>query len=143
MKRWKIWLGLAVIFICGFALGVIVTLASVRHKISHLARLDSKQAAEQTMSRMSRRLNLRPEQQQKIGEIVRDTYDKFAAVRAQVRAELRPAIEDALARVEHILEPAQKRKFEPVAAGVRTRLSERLPDPGPGAPLDPQSQPTD
>ena len=102
---------------------------------------------ERRVAMMTRELNLSPEQQTAIKGVFSDERARMEAQREQSqqmsqqdrRAAMMAAHEDEKAKIEAILTPDQKTKYEAMEARMRERMQERRdggnePPPPPAAP---------
>jgi len=67
------------------------------------------------VSRLTRRLELRPEQRQQVEAILRETGQEFARLREEIGPRVRAIREGNRERIRVVLDPGQQEKFETLA----------------------------
>lgn len=68
------------------------------------------------LRRLTRELNLRPDQHQQVEAILRDTGQEFARLRAEMAPRFREIRTGSRDRIRAVLDPEQQAKFESLAA---------------------------
>ena len=83
MKKWKIWLGVLLIFAAGLCIGSVGTGLVLRHKV--LAFLDEGPPATQRLliKRLTHKLDLSPQQQQVVAAKIATTQERILALRGR------------------------------------------------------------
>jgi Spy/CpxP family protein refolding chaperone len=105
-RKWKISLYLAAIFVAGVVTGMFISYQLVRHMMPTQERMVGHWCGE-----LQSKLNLTPEQMQKIRPIVNDAVTDF---RNDLSREMLLSLANCNARVVLELTPEQKAKFEQI-----------------------------
>jgi len=107
----KPWLILAVIFVAGGFTGSALTMVFSGHFMHPPD--DMRQA---WLGRLTRQLNLTPDQQAKIDPIIRDTADKVQKIHGEEFDKIRPILQASDDQIAAILTPEQKTELKQMAA---------------------------
>jgi len=110
MKKLKVWLVIALIFGAGFAAGVVVTRAVVRHFVKQVA-LNPNRLRDTIEKRMTARLQLDAAQQQKVHQILTDTEADLKALRQDFTPRFLGIMSNAETEVSAALTPEQREEF--------------------------------
>ncbi len=124
LSKWRIGLYLAAIFVAGTVTGVVLT-CTVGWRLMSAAFSEQKMA-EHWCAELQSKLNLNPDQMQRIRPIVNDTIHE---VRTNLTERLSTMISNCNARIEHELTPEQKVKFEELVREHETRMRQRFEEP--------------
>jgi hypothetical protein len=124
MKKIKIWLAIALVFIAGFTGGVVVTRAVVRHWIQQVITNPDRLRA-LVEKRMKARLNLDAAQRQKVDEILARTQDQIAGLRQEFAPPFRNITSNTVAEVSAVLRPEQRERFRKLLEESRHLLQPR------------------
>jgi len=130
MKRFKVWLLLALVFVAGFAGGVVATRMKMRHFV-HEAAANPEFVRARVERELFSRLNLDPAQRTQVREILRDSQERLRTTREQIQPEVRLIMRDTHDRIAEVLKPEQREQFEKFLAEKRRPL---LPPPLRGGP---------
>lgn len=132
MKTLKV-IGLIVlIFVAGFAGGVVATRVFVRQMVEYaekhpnVVRTNLEVTVEMTLNR---RLGLNPEQHQKVHQVLKDYREKARALREQFQPQLNALALDARTNIAAVLRPGQEARFEQFLANNRQFLPYREAPP--------------
>jgi Spy/CpxP family protein refolding chaperone len=90
--------------------------------------------------RLTRELDLRPEQRQQVEAILRETGQEFAKLRGEMAPRIREIRGRGRERIRAVLDPEQQAKFETLAAEWERRAERwhgRPPTPNQGASRNP------
>jgi Spy/CpxP family protein refolding chaperone len=117
-RKLKIVLYLTILFLAGMGTGVFVSFQVVRHMMPSEARMTDRWSKE-----LQSKLNLSPEQMQKIGPIIRETIGGF---RRALAGDALSALSDSGARITNELTPEQKVKFEKLEDEQRGFIQRKL-----------------
>src|SRR4051795_5452983 len=93
---------LTLVFLCGAAAGAVVMNIGMHNRL-HQPSFDTAAGREQYFSRMKRELNLSPAQQEQMESILNDFWQYYRTV-----------LSDSKFKVEQILTPEQRQKFEQI-----------------------------
>jgi hypothetical protein len=111
MKTSKVWLLLALVFLAGFAGGVVATRIAVRHfvrqAIAHPARIRAKIERE-----LDRRLDLDPPQREQMNRILRRSHERMIVLRRDFQPQFTSILQDTRQEISAVLNPVQRRRFE-------------------------------
>jgi Spy/CpxP family protein refolding chaperone len=110
----KPWLILAVIFVAGGFTGTALTMVFSGH-FMHPGGPPA-DMREAWMGRLTRQLNLTPDQQAKIEPILRDTSDKVQKIHQEEFDKIRPILQASDDQIAAILTPDQKAELKQMAA---------------------------
>jgi Spy/CpxP family protein refolding chaperone len=110
----KPWLILAVIFIAGGFTGAALTMVFSGHFMHPPG--PPADMREAWMGRLTRQLNLTPDQQAKIEPILRDTSDKVQKIHQEEFDKIRPILQASDDQIAAILTPEQKAQLKQMAA---------------------------
>lgn len=128
MKRWKVIVGVLLVFVFGMLAGAIVTHRIYQKRIQHLT--SGPPAVRQFMVRaMTRELRLTPAQQVEVDNAVHDAQREFQAVRKQVQPQVEDILDRAVDRVRKQLDVGQREKFEKWVEQQRGRWRNPRIDP--------------
>jgi Spy/CpxP family protein refolding chaperone len=91
---------LALVFLCGAAAGALAMNLGV-HKVMHQPAFDTPEGKVRYFERMQKQLDLTPAQSEQMQSVLNDFWQYYRSV-----------LSDSKSRVEQILTPAQREKFE-------------------------------
>jgi len=111
MKRIKPWLLLLLVFLAGFAGGIVVTRITVRHVIQRMAR-DPDYMRDRIEHRMAARLRLDSQQRAKVHEVLIETQGQLKDLHAEFQPRFREIMNHAQAEIVATLTPQQRQRFE-------------------------------
>jgi len=111
MKKLKPWLLLLLVFLAGFAGGVVVTRVAVRHFVQQIA-LNPSRMRDVVERRLTRRLRLDEKQRQQVHEILLKAQDQIKSVRVEVQPQLTAILQDTRNEIADVLTPGQREAFE-------------------------------
>lgn len=122
MKKWKIWLGVLLIFAAGLCIGGVGTGLVLRHQV--MALLDEGPPATQRLltKRLTRKLDLSPQQQQQVAAKIAATQERILALRGRYQPEAAMIIEDGVRDIRQDLNPEQQKKLDRLYRKMRDRL---------------------
>ena len=107
MKRWKLIAGIILVFVLGALSGTLGTGLYVKQKAKPF-RLDPKDRRTALVEKLTRRLDLNPNQIPKIEDII----DELDRKRQEYREELRKLRTEWISRMKKELTPAQQEKLD-------------------------------
>jgi hypothetical protein len=114
MKRWKIVLAFAAVFLAGVIVGGLAIMRCIPPPFG-----PSPSAAKMTahmMSRLNSDLALTPDQAAKIQPVIARATEQTVAFHRDLSARIRTAIDSSDLEIEGFLDPKQKAKFESIRA---------------------------
>src|ERR1041385_8245093 len=121
MKTFKAIVLLTLIFVAGFAGGVVVTRAWARHVITAVAA-----HPDLLRLRIEReliwRLRLDPQQRKQVHEILADSHEQLRALRQQFQPQFSSILHDTHAKIDAILTPEQRERFDRLEQQTRPWL---------------------
>jgi Spy/CpxP family protein refolding chaperone len=105
---------LALVFVLGVALGAVGHSVADRRVLGARTerRLQTRPNPPRAVARLTTELNLTPDQQKQVGDILADTQHRFDAVREQIDPELVHIREQGRDQIRQVLSPEQRPKFE-------------------------------
>jgi len=110
MKKLKVWLVIALVFVAGFAAGVVVTRAVIRHFVKQVA-LNPKRLRDTVEKRMTARLRLDATQQKEVHQILIDAEADLKALRQDFTPRFLGIMSNAEAKISATLTPEQREKL--------------------------------
>ena len=111
MKKLKVWLLISLVFVAGFAAGVVVTRAVVRHYV-RVALTNPDRVRSFIETRIARRLRLDAQQRQDVDRILARTQDDLRQLRSEFTPRFREIVTNAESRISATLTPEQREKFD-------------------------------
>ncbi len=121
MAKWKIWVGLLVLFVSGVLIGSIGTRMYVRHQITGVFSRERPAVRNLFMRRLTRELDLTREQRQEVEQIASRAAEKFHKIHTRHRSEVQTVFDESAEEIKKHLSPAQQERFDE----FRTRMKER------------------
>ena len=118
MKLVKVWLLLALVFVAGFAGGVVVTRVAVRHFVSQAIE-DPGLVRTRIERLLVRNLDLDREQRRQVHEILMQSNARLRTLRQSVQPEFRTIIQDTRKDISAVLKPDQQKRFQRLQARTR------------------------
>ena len=130
MKTLKVIGLIALVFLAGFAGGVVATRMVVR-QMAYEAAHPVGSSAGKVEANLDRRLRLTDDQRQQIHEILKLSREKLRDVREEFQPQFNAVVFDARTNISNILKPEQQRRFEQFLADNRQFLPIRdlVPQP--------------
>ena len=124
--RWKLILGLLLVFVLGILAGSVGTGLYLKHR---LAPLIKEPRARKTfiMKRLSKELNLTPDQKTKIDPIVEQMIEKRREYYLKNRPEIKTIMDQGFAQIREELNEDQKKKLDGLREKFHRRRGERDP----------------
>lgn len=107
--KWRIAIGLVLVFFAGIATGVF---AGARHARHRFVVRHGEVGGDRMREHFKRHLDLTPEQLQHVGPILDQTAEKLHAIRTETSQRVGETMEDAHRRVAPHLTPEQMAKVE-------------------------------
>jgi hypothetical protein len=140
MKRWKVWLGVAIIFVSGLVIGslgtgVVVGL-SVKRLVHRVSVGDTSIITRMVMIKMRRDLRLRRSQRRQIRPLVAAVVERISRLHQALRPKIEQEIARAVIAINRYLTPRQQRRFKERLERLRHRWH-----PGGPATLSPPISP--
>jgi hypothetical protein len=115
MKRWKVWLGVAVIFISGLVIGALGTGLVVgltfKRMVHRVSAGDTSIIARMVMMKMGRHLRLSREQRRQIKPVVAATIGRISQLHYALRPRIEQEVAKALTEIKKYLTPEQQRRL--------------------------------
>lgn len=148
MNRLKLATGIVLIFALGLLTGALGSGLYFKYRIEQFRDAGPETRRGMLMDRLTRRLDLTPDQQQQVAAIFDEMRDELSALREKHRPDLQRIKEEGHARIRAILNDDQKRQFDEMIEHLQQRRHGhpspfgkhgRRGRPGPeGAPPPPQ-----
>lgn len=111
MKRLKPWLLILLVFVAGFASGIVVTRAAVRHFV-HRAVQDPDFMRAKVAARLTVNLRLDREQRARVNTILLQTQRDLKDLRQEFQPRFYLILNQAQTNISATLTPAQRQRFE-------------------------------
>ncbi|MFM8552472.1 MAG: hypothetical protein ACKOCD_09245 [Nitrospiraceae bacterium] len=112
MTRWKVWGGLALLFLSGTLIGGAVTHYCLQSQAENRWEEGPKAKKQWMMQRLTRSLDLTADQQAKLAPIVGQAQDNLLALRAQQQPQVEAIWTKTLDAVKPSLSTEQQQKLE-------------------------------
>jgi hypothetical protein len=126
MKRWKLILGLLLVFVLGVLAGAFGTRIYLKDRFAHL-RKDPKARQAFIMRKLSKELSLTPDQEIKIGKIVEQVGDRRRQYYRKNRPEIKKIMDEGFAKIRKELNNDQQKKLDELRAEFKKRRKARDP----------------
>jgi hypothetical protein len=111
-KRWRIWSGIAVVFVCGLLVGNVVTTAYDDHKQQLKWQQGLSGLKPRVMMHLTRELHLSPEQQQAMEPILSQAERELLRLRIAQQPQVETTVTRTMETLKVKLNPEQQRKLE-------------------------------
>jgi Spy/CpxP family protein refolding chaperone len=121
MKRLKAITGIVLIFALGVLTGILGTDMYYKCRIERFREAGPSARKELLVKKLTRRLDLTPQQQEKIAEIFVEMREDLSALRAKHRPELDAIRARSHARIKAILNADQQKKFDEMIERFKQR----------------------
>ena len=121
MAKWKIWVGLLVLFASGVLIGSVGTRMYVRHQIAGIFSRERPVIRNLYLRRLTRELDLTKEQRRQIEEIADRVAEQFYALRSQHRGEVEAILDRSAEEIKKHLSPVQRKRFDELRQRMRAR----------------------
>ncbi len=125
-NRWQVRVAAMVIFVLGFAAGILA--------LNVYRRVAGADRPRDRFEQMSRRLNLTADQKTKVQQIFGDTREQLRAVRRESEPKVNEIRRQADTRLQEVLTPEQWEQFQKDRHEMRGRRGGRGGPGGPGGP---------
>lgn len=119
MRALKIWIGIAMIFILGFASGVIGTVVHIRSVIARVGQSNPEARKTVILKRLVKKLDLTEAQTQKIGVIIEQRDKEMRDAFSQCHPRIRSSLMDALSDIRVELTVEQQETFDKITRRMR------------------------
>ena len=120
VMRWKLISGLLLVFVLGILVGSAGTGFYIKHKFAAIRKEPGAKKAF-IMRRLSKKLNLTPNQKTKIEPIVEQMIEKRRAHYDKVRPEMEKIMDQGFAQIKAELNEQQKKKLDELREKFRKR----------------------
>ena len=110
MSKLKVLLVIIVVFVAGFAGGVVVTRAVVRHWVRQVI-ANPERLRGLVEKRMTGRLNLDAAQRQKVDDILSRSQGRITELRQEFAPSFRNITSNAVVEISGVLRPEQRERF--------------------------------
>ncbi len=121
MAKWKIWMGLLVLFASGVLIGGVGTRMYVRHQIAGIFSRERPFIRNLYLRRLTRELHLTKEQRREVEQVANRVAEQFYTLRSQHRREVEAILEQSAAEIKKHLSPAQQKQFDDLRMQMRAR----------------------
>lgn len=122
MGKTKIWIGICLIFFAGTCIGAIGSGLIIRHKLFAILSEGQPAVFRLVSKRLTRKLDLTPEQQVKVNATIQETQQRLAALRNRYQPETRIILGEGLAAIHKELSPPQQEKLNTLRQKMRSRF---------------------
>ncbi|MBM9615182.1 hypothetical protein JWJ90_12920 [Desulfobulbus rhabdoformis] len=121
--KWKIGLGLLLIFGAGLCVGALSTKLIMHHRVAALFEEGPTAIGRIVSQRLTRQLDLNQEQQRMVEQHVRLTQHRILALRKRYQPEANTIIRQAFAGIRKELTPKQQKKLDQIYQKVEHRFA--------------------
>ena len=125
ISRSKIAILFAMIFLVGALAGSVATRFYIHNQLKSMARGNLSGKRARVMRRLTRRLNLTSEQQQKVKKIVTESQQKLMALRNRHFEDVRRIFDESEEKIKAQLTPRQQVELEKMYSQVKRRWQDR------------------
>lgn len=126
MKKWKIWAGIALIFISGLLAGSAVTGLYVKHRLERIFHEGPPAIKKVIMRKLTSELSLTKDQKAEIEKIVSETQSGLQQLRLRNQPEIEKILDRGLEQMKTKLVSEQQAKIEKLYGQAKQRW--RLPE---------------
>jgi uncharacterized protein with von Willebrand factor type A (vWA) domain len=130
MKQFKVWLLLALVFVAGFAGGMVTTRVATKRFVQR-AIANPGQFRARIERDLAWRLRLDPQQRQEVQRILRESHERMRSEQEKIRPEMLQIMRDTHDRISDVLKPEQREQFEKFLTENRPFLPAPLRDGAP------------
>ena len=124
MKRWKLVLGLLLVFVLGILAGAFGTRIYLKDRFAHL-RKDPKARQAFIMGKLSKELELTPDQKIKVEKIVEQTGAKRREFFLKNRPEIKKIMDEGFLQIKKELNNDQQKKLDVMREEFKKRRKAR------------------
>ena len=124
VNKWKLIAGLLLVLFLGILAGAIGTGLYVKYRLAPFQK-GSKAKESFILERLSKELNLTPNQKTKIRPIVEQMIEKRREYYQEIRPEIKAIMDQGFAQIEEELNEDQKKKLEGLREKFEKRRAER------------------
>jgi len=128
MKKWRLILGVVLVFVLGVLVGSVGTQVFHRHWSERFWKTPDERRA-MFLDRLTQELGLTQDQRGKVAVILKEADEKRRALFQQQRGAMRETIDESFARMKQALTPEQQQKLEDLRAKFDRRAKERVRRP--------------
>jgi Spy/CpxP family protein refolding chaperone len=121
MNKLKLATGIVLIFALGILTGVFGSGMYFKSRIDRFRESGPQMRKEMLMKRLTRRLDLTPQQQEKVTVIFEEMREQLFSLRTKHRPEMERIREQGHARIKAILSPEQQKRFDEMMARLKER----------------------
>lgn len=122
MKSWRLFGGIALVFILGAAAGSAGTLYHQEHRITSRASEDPAARKSRMMARLTTELHLTPAQQQEFSPLIDQMLQERKELDQRILFEIRKSMDSTFFRMKEKLDPEQQELLQE----LRDRYEERM-----------------
>jgi hypothetical protein len=128
MKKWRLIIGVVVVFILGVLAGAIGTQLYQRQWSERFWK-DPAERRALFLRKLTRELRLTEEQQKQFKVIIGEVDNKLEALHAERRAQVKKVFDEGFSQMKEKLNPDQQKKLEELRAKREPRLKDRKRKP--------------
>lgn len=121
MKRWKLWLGILLIFLAGICIGAVGTGIYIRHSVTSMLQEGRPAMTRLITRKLAHELDLTEAQKSATQETIRQTQIRLWELRRQYRPEAEQIIATAIIQIKTELTPEQQEKLDRLCEKLRQR----------------------
>lgn len=121
MSRWKIVVGMIVVFLLGLLVGIYGARVYALHKVSLVLQGDRPALTRFTLAKLSRELSLNSQERERIAPLVDQAVEELLQLRLKARPRVDEILDRTVARMKDNLRPEQQRKLEDLLGKFRAK----------------------
>ena len=121
MRKWKLWSGLAVLFLSGVLIGALSTGLFMKHSLERSLHQGEPGVRHLVMNRLTRQLNLTESQKEYAEKVLCRTQSELRRLRQSHRPEFEEVMQRAIVDFKKELTPEQQRKLDTMYERARLR----------------------
>lgn len=125
MKKWQTWVVLIAVFVSGLVMGSVGAGFYMKHRIGGILHQGLPGVKKEIMKKLTSELNLTPDQQDEVEEIVEETQLQLQQLRAEYHPKMEKIIENGIAVMKTRLTAEQQSKLDALYDRVKKRWSIR------------------
>lgn len=127
MNRIKLATGILLIFTLGVLIGVLGSGMYFKQRIEQFWDAGPQARRERLLKRLTHKLDLTPQQQEKVAAIFEEMSEQLSSLRAKHRPEFERIREQGQSRIKAFLTEKQKIQFDELMARLKKRHGKKIP----------------
>ncbi len=121
MKKWRVWLVVAIVFVSGIIIGATGTGFYFQHTFRGILHQGPSAVRNVIMKKLTAELNLTKDQQEEIGDILEETQFQLQQLRVRYHPQMEEIINNGVATMKTRLSAEQQKKLDALYEKVKMR----------------------